>query len=492
MGALLGGYDPSTALQLYQRLQLLVDLDASLAEKRLVIHEGYDRLLDQMRGVFMGLEGRLTRAAHGILEELPLLQSVSVEYVPQVGFVVAVAADQTHFVEPLLAGGGGGAHSFFFIYSHGKTSFYKHRIVIEMDDSIGDIKSLISDRQKLLLLDLEEYALEAESDLQRMAQMLETLDATLSLGALAQEQDWVRPKVVGENVLVIKGGRHPISSLGGDAFVPNDTFVTDEKCLAIITGPNSSGKSVYLKQVGLLTYLAHVGSYIPCERAIVGLTDKILTRISANESVAAPCSSFCIDLAQLAKMVSAYTPRSLCLVDEFGKGTTPLDGISLLGACVRRFASHRTKSFFVLHFTEILQCKEVLDVAGFTCITTLCMEVHESPRRQCEDPFGDPSDGEEAQEDAVPLYRLRVGVAASSEGLQCAKMAGVSQAVLARAAAVKRAIEKRERLPAAIMKTGAPLQQRRSRSLLLGFMSQEQWAQAQEDEVEAFRALLPA
>eukprot|EP01035_Chromulina_nebulosa_P020669 gene20669-26798_t len=128
-----------------------------------------------------------------------------------------------------------------------------------------------------------------------------------------------------------------------DSFITNDTYISSEHNIAIITGPNSSGKSVYLKQVGVLVYLAHIGCYLPCEKAIIGLTDCIMTRVSCVESTVTPLSSFSIDLCQVNKMFSCATSKSLCLLDEFGKGTTPIDGVSLLAATLQKFVKMKVK-----------------------------------------------------------------------------------------------------------------------------------------------------
>jgi len=155
-----------------------------------------------------------------------------------------------------------------------------------------------------------------------------------------------------------------------------------------------SGKSVYLKQVGLIVYLAHIGSFVPCERAIIGLTDKILTRINSVETgtttqkdikltnpnftptkVSSSQSSFALDLTQTSRILSSHTDRSLCLLDEFGKGTTPIDGIALLAATVKHFVKHKGKAMFVLHFTEIIH-DLILHEKDMMAIQCFRMETH--------------------------------------------------------------------------------------------------------------------
>lgn len=167
------------------------------------------------------------------------------------------------------------------------------------------------------------------------------LDAIISLGQIATEMNFVKPEVVEQNIIVIKNGRHPLQELTVDTFISNDTFISPDKNIALITGPNNSGldilyfvishnfyfpffhhsKSVFVKQVGVLVYLAHIGSYVPCERAIVGLTDRILTRIATVETAMSPLSSFSADLVQVSRMMNCATERTLCLLDEVSSKT---------------------------------------------------------------------------------------------------------------------------------------------------------------------------
>lgn len=257
------------------------------------------------------------------------------------------------------------------------------------------------------------------------------MDAIVSLGTIAFEYDFVKPEIVNENVIVIKNGRHPLQCISVPSFVPNDTYISPDKNIAVITGPNSSGKSVYIKQVGLLVYLAHLGSFLPAEKAIIGITDKILTRITSQESVSSPQSAFTLDLCQMSKIIRSHTPRTLCLIDEFGKGTTPVDGIALLATCIKRFVQQKAKVFFVVHFTEVLH-KDIIDCTLENSITPFRMEMLTEKNSQ--------GSNDLAEVDATPLFALKLGVAPSSEGLACARAAGMRSSILQRASNIKDAM----------------------------------------------------
>lgn len=523
---LLEGVNIEIPHSVFERLQCAVDFQGSMEKGATTIKDGYDTQLDHMRNVYDSLENFLTQAAHQILEIVPLLQNISVEYVPQIGYLVAVSSIDALLLQPHirpsnLQNGNKrqrvnsdtaseierykdgkrdrslGLYSsqnthddfadesnncrdsfnsqdsdelgrnqddedevdggFEFIYAQGDFCYYKHKIVKELDDTIGDVHSSITDRQRTLLLEVEDGLLDAESPLQHLAAMLSRIDAFISLGVIATEMDFVRPEIVEESVIIIKEGRHLLQELTVDGnFVPNDTFISADKNIALITGPNSSGKSVYLKQVGLLVYLAHIGSWLPCTKAVIGLTDRIMTRISSYESVAAAQSSFSLDLGQIAKMLKTHTPRTLCLIDEFGKGTTPVDGIALLATTIKHFTTSKAKAIFVLHFTEILH-PDILDEVAMQSINTFCMETHKPLKNASKGVLGEhregdnsdndfnDSDGDEINinrdgkelkqnygygfgidegEEMMPLFRLKLGVAPSSDGIACAKNAG--------------------------------------------------------------------
>ena len=139
---------------------------------------------------------------------------------------------------------------FEYIYEHDDTLMYKNATTRILDDSIGDIRHEISDMQRIILLQVEDELLECEPGWQQLADMLASLDATMSLGIVANERNFVRPDISENKTIAVKGGRHPLQELTVDRYIANDIFLHEEKHIAIVTGANSSGKSVYLKQIG--------------------------------------------------------------------------------------------------------------------------------------------------------------------------------------------------------------------------------------------------
>jgi len=234
---------------------------------------------------------------------------------------------------------------------------------------------------------------------------------------------------------------------------------------------------VIINQVGLLVYLAHVGCWLPCERAIIGLTDQILTRVASVETVAAPLSAFALDLTQISRMVSLCTPRSLCLVDEFGKGTSPTDGMALMGALLKWFADHPSRLLAVLHFQEILH-KDVVDLDRLSCVTTFKMEVHNDSEVEGDDIMK-----------AIPLYKLRVGLATSSAGLTCAEQAGVPVAVTRRAKEIVDCVTNGTFVSPLRQKCRSSLE-KTSKSILSHFLSVRNWEECSASQLSELKSLL--
>jgi DNA mismatch repair protein MSH5 len=219
--------------------------------------------------------------------------------------------------------------------------------------------------------------------------------------------------------------------------------------MLIMTGPNHSGKSVYLKQVALIVFLAHVGSYVPADHAIIGLTDKILTRISTRESMSRSESAFAIDLRQAAFAINHVTHRSLVLIDEFGKGTNPNDGAGLMTALLAHFRSledARPKVLVATHFHEIFE-------NGFLGEDDEHLAfAHMDVRADFE--------AVEPDDQVTYLFRLMQGRSTSSFGTQCAARNGVDKAVVERAEDLTLMLARNEDLQTACAKL-APAEERR-------------------------------
>jgi DNA mismatch repair protein MSH5 len=217
--------------------------------------------------------------------------------------------------------------SFSFVFVQDNDAYFKNEDMRQLDEDIGDLDSFIKDTESLITSELEDDILDCEMELRSTFSALAELDCILSLTSCAADFNFARPEVVAsatssDSVIYIENGRHPLQELiVDDEFIKNDTMVDHQHRINMITGPNFSGKSCYTRQVGVLVYMAHIGSFLPCDKAKISVTDQILARIASVESCAVPQSSFQLDLTQMAVILRQSTAKSLVLIDEFGKGT---------------------------------------------------------------------------------------------------------------------------------------------------------------------------
>jgi DNA mismatch repair protein MSH5 len=212
---------------------------------------------------------------------------------------------------------------FEFVFLQDNEAFFKSDEMNQLDEEIGDLDAFIKDTEALIVSDLEEEVLECESELRSTFSALADLDCIISLASCALDLNFVRPEiaVADEGVIEIRNGRHPLQELIVDnEFIPNDTMMNKNSHVMIVTGPNFSGKSCYARQVGVLVYLAHIGSYIPCDSAKISVMDQIMVNFGDVETCSVPQSTFQRDMTQMAGIMHKVTPNTLVLIDEFGKG----------------------------------------------------------------------------------------------------------------------------------------------------------------------------
>lgn len=261
------------------------------------------------------------------------------------------------------------------------------------------------------------------ADLQTNARLIAVLDCLLSLAVAAEENRYVRPEVNEGTVLEIVDGRHPVIERllpPGEAYVPNSVRLdTQDQQVLIITGPNMSGKSSFLRQTGLIVLLAQIGSFVPAARAVVGLVDTIFTRVGASDNIASGESTFLVEMHEAAHIVNSATSRSLILLDELGRGTSTFDGISIAWALTEYIHERLgARTLFATHYHEL---NELADL--FPRVRNLKVDVRE---------YGDR---------VVFLHTVTPGFADHSYGIQVARMAGLPEEVTARAQVLLKNLE---------------------------------------------------
>jgi DNA mismatch repair protein MutS len=258
------------------------------------------------------------------------------------------------------------------------------------------------------------------------------LDVVNSFAHQAVEWDYVRPEVSDDAALRIRAGRHPVLERAFEAktFVANDTELGGEGApeIALITGPNMSGKSTYLRQTALIVLLAQTGCFVPAAEASVGLTDRIYTRIGLYDRIGSGESTFMTEMVETAHILHHATPRSLVLLDELGRGTSTYDGLAVARAVVEYIHNHpqlRSKTLFATHYHELTELSAMLPR-----LQNLHVEIAEEGS------------------DLVFLYRIAPGIAEKSYGIYAAKLAGLPRPVVRRAEELLREYESQDDAPA--------------------------------------------
>ncbi len=258
--------------------------------------------------------------------------------------------------------------------------------------------------------------------MQRAAAVLARLDVLAGWAELAAQRHYCRPEFVDEPVLQIRGGRHPVLDQTLDkSFVANDTDVAaGRQSLALITGPNMAGKSTFIRQVALLTLLAHCGSWVPADAMRLGLADRIFTRVGASDELARGQSTFMVEMLETANILHNATRHSLVILDEVGRGTSTFDGVALAWAITEHLATRTgCRTLFATHYHELTELGELLEP-----VFNLNVAVREY------------------EDQVVFLHRIVPGAADRSYGLHVGKLAGLPRAVLERANAVLNELEK--------------------------------------------------
>ena len=265
-------------------------------------------------------------------------------------------------------------------------------------------------REQELFADLCATIADRIEELGAVAAVIAEIDVLACFAEVAARYDYCRPAMVDEPVLVIEEGRHPVlDRLLAERFVPNGCML-DAHTLALITGPNMAGKSTYIRQLALLVLMAHAGCFVPAASATIGVVDRIFTRVGASDELHAGHSTFMVEMVETASILNNATPSSLVILDEIGRGTSTLDGLSLAWAVAEALARRGCRTFFATHYHELTDLADRHDT-----VMNLQVLVREH-------------EGE-----IVFLHRIQGGSSDRSYGIHVARIAGVPADVVSRA-----------------------------------------------------------
>jgi DNA mismatch repair protein MutS len=292
-------------------------------------------------------------------------------------------------------------------------------------------EKILKAQERIVVIERELYTRLVEEiqtyspHLNKNAYLISLLDTVAAGAELSQRRNYIRPQVNTRNDINIKEGRHPVVELSAQQrFIPNDTQAgSNNDQILIITGPNMGGKSTFLRQNALIVILAQAGYFVPAEKAVIGLCDRIFTRIGASDSLIEGKSTFLIEMIETSIILNNATSRSLILLDEIGRGTSTFDGLSIAWAVVEYLhqLKEKPKTLFATHYHELTELSEILERVKNYHITV-----------------------REWQDNVVFLHKIAPGATDQSFGIHVAKIAGVPTPVIERAKDVLLNLEKKE------------------------------------------------
>ena len=381
-----------------------------------LIRDGFDAGLDELRAAMRGGKDWIAKLQQDEITRTGI-QSLKVRFNSVFGYYIEVTKANLGKVPP---------H-----YLRKQTIANGERFITpalkEMEGKI------LGAEERSVKLEYELFQQVREAVLGRLAELLRAAAALAQLdvlGAFAQTArlfNYCRPQLDSAGGLVIRDGRHPVleQTLREERFVPNDTRLEGATQIALITGPNMAGKSTYIRQVALLTLLAHTGAFIPAAEARIGLVDRIFTRIGASDDLARGQSTFMVEMCETAYILHHATPRSLIILDELGRGTSTFDGLSLAWSILEHLHNQvGAKTLFATHYHELTEL-----AARLPRLKNYNVAVREW------------------HDQIVFLRKIVEGGTDKSYGLQVARMAGVPSAVLQRAKEILRNLEESELTP---------------------------------------------
>jgi len=368
------------------------------------INDGFDAELDEYRA--------LTRSTSGIISNLEAaeraetgIKTLKINYTRNFGYYIELTHAQTANVP--------------FRYIRRQTLKNAERYTTEelkiLEDKILQANDRALAREEQLFKAMLEKVVACIDGFLALSHVIAQIDVLVSHSLVATEYGFVRPEI-GEqfDCIAIQEGRHPVveSLLKGEQFVPNDTLLdTGENRLMLITGPNMAGKSVYMRQVAIITILAHIGCFVPAKKAQISVTDKIFTRVGASDDLLSGRSTFMVEMSEVATILSNMSDRTLVLMDEIGRGTSTYDGLSIAWAILEYLEKYsKAKVLFSTHYHELTDLEGV--VMGLKNYKLTLREVGGS---------------------IVFLRKIMRGKANRSFGIEVAALAGLPQDVLGRA-----------------------------------------------------------
>lgn len=375
------------------------------------VKKGYDEQLDQMRDIHISAKEWLAELESKEREETGI-RTLKVGYNKVFGYYIEVSKSFTDKVP--------------YRYERKQTLVNGERYITQelkqLEERILSAEATASALEEKIFTELKTLCYDNLAKLQSNASALSALDCLLSFANVSVANDYVKP-LINKKVkcIDIESGRHPVveTLIDKGAYVPNDTLLNDaDDRTMIITGPNMAGKSTYMRQVAIITLMAHIGCFVPAKSAQIALTDRIFTRIGASDDLSGGQSTFMVEMIEVATILNYATSSSLLILDEIGRGTSTFDGLSIAWSVLEYITKNiKAKTLFATHFHELT---ELEDLDGVKNYRVLVSQVGDS---------------------IVFLHKIVRGGASQSFGIEVASLAGVNKAVIEHAKSIMHSLE---------------------------------------------------
>ncbi len=381
------------------------------------IRNGYSEELDKQRSLKEGGTSMVAKfeAEQRILTGVP---SLKVRYNKVFGYYIEISNSKRP--ETLPAG-------YIRKQTIASGERYANNELMQLERDILGASERILQIEENILSDIRGVLSEHTPEIQKIAQIIAIIDAVYSLADVAATNNYVKPKFIkNSSVLNIVDGRHPVveTLLKRNEYVANDTTMDKDASMMIITGPNMAGKSTYIRQVALLTLMAHIGSFVPAAKMELGLIDRIFTRVGASDNLMRGQSTFMVEMLEVANIINNATSKSLIILDEIGRGTSTLDGLSIAWAIVENIVLKiKAKTLFATHYHELSELENVLsNIRNYRILIN------------------------ETESGIVFLYKIARGGANKSFGIEVAEIAGVNKEITARARKILSQLSQKQEL----------------------------------------------
>ncbi len=384
------------------------------------IRTGYSAALDEMKGFKDNSQEAITKLQVKYIAETSV-PNLKIKYNNLIGYFIEIPSKN---VQQILEN-----KNFIFRQSVLNASRFTTVELTEIEDKIRGASD------KALAMELELYdellnSIKAScDDIIKCANAIAEIDVAMSLADLAVERNYCRPQIDNSLCFEVVGGRHPvveesIRKENSGVFVANDCYMNEEKGnLWLITGPNMAGKSTYLRQNAVIVVMAQMGSYVPCEKAHIGVVNKIFSRVGASDDLAKGRSTFMVEMVETAGILNQADERSFVILDEIGRGTATFDGLSIAWAVVEYLHEiNRCRTLFATHYHELTSLSSKL-----SRMSLHCMKIKE---------FND---------DVIFMHEVVDGAADRSYGIYVAKLAGLPKSLIKRADQVLHNLEKQDK-----------------------------------------------